>query len=60
MNTLRGRTPKKKSIYCSFDSYESLHTHVKPKMKWGNRYEPFSIFIIENELFTENIKKGPR
>ena len=29
-------------------------------MKWGNRRELFSIFFIENELFTGNIKKGVR
>ena len=26
-------------------------------MEWGNRHEIFSIFFIENELFTENMKK---
>ena len=30
-------------------------------MKWGNHHELFfSIFSIENELFTENVKKGVR
>ena len=29
-------------------------------MKWGNCHELFSIFFIENELFTENVKKGVR
>ena len=27
-------------------------------MKWVNRHELFSIFFIENELLTENVKKG--
>ena len=27
-------------------------------MEWGNRHDFFSIFFIENELFTENVKKG--
>ena len=29
-------------------------------MKGGNRQEHFSIIFIENELFTENVKKGVR
>ena len=27
-------------------------------MNWGNRHELFSIFFIENELFTENVTEG--
>ena len=49
--------PKKKNLYYSFDRYENLHTYVKSKIKWGNCSELFSIFFIENELFTENVKK---
>ena len=37
-----------------------MHTHVKSKIKWGNCYELFSIFLIENEVFTENVKKWVR
>ena len=33
---------------------------MKSKIKWGNRHELFSIFFMENELFTENVKKGVR
>ena len=29
-------------------------------MKWGKRHEFFSIFFIENELSTENVKNGVR
>ena len=43
-----------------FDCDENLHTRLKSKIKWGNRHEPFSIFLIEKELFTENVKKGVR
>ena len=36
-------------------------THIwKLKIKWGNGYELFSIFFVENGLFTENVKKGVR
>ena len=51
----RDRSPKK---YYSFDCDENLQTHVKSKIKWGNRHVLFSILFMENELFTENIKKG--
>ena len=50
--------PPKKNLYYSFDRDENLHTYVKSKIKWGNCPELFSIFFIENELFTENVKKG--
>ena len=49
---------KRKKFYYSIDSDENLHTYVKLKTKWGNCHELFSIFFIENELFTENVKKG--
>ena len=52
--------PKKKNLCYLFDCDENLHTYVKSKIKWGNRHELFSIFSIENELFTENVKKGVR
>ena len=48
---------KNKNLYYSFDSDENLHTNVKSKIKWGNSHEFFSIFFIEKELFTENVKK---
>ena len=31
-----------------------------PTVGWGNCRELFSIFFIENVLFTENVKKGVR
>ena len=40
------------------DRDENLHTYVKSKIKWGNRQEIFSIFSLENEFSTENVKKG--
>ena len=49
-----------KNLYYSFDYDENLHTHVKSKIKWGNRHELFSTFFIENELFAVNLKKGVR
>ena len=51
---------EEKSLYSSFDSDENLYTNVKSKIKWGNWHELFSISLIENELFTENVKKGVR
>ena len=54
----KGTVPPKKKLYYSFDRDENLHTYVKSKIKWGNCLELFSIFFIENELFTENVKKG--
>ena len=55
------RTGKtKKNLYYSFDSDKNLHTYVKTKIKWGNGHELFSIFFIEDELFTENVRKGVR
>ena len=50
--------PNKKNLYYWFDRDETLHTYVKLKIKWGNCLELFSIFFIENELFTENLKNG--
>ena len=56
MNMLRGPfAQNKKNLYYSFDCDENLYTYVKSKMKWGNRHELYSIFVIENELFTENV-----
>ena len=60
---LRGSYTKNKikNLYYSFDCDENWHTYIKSKLKWGNRHELFfSIFFIENELFTQNIKKGVR
>ena len=57
---LSGPFAQKKNLYYSFDCDENWYTYVKSKMKWGNRHELFSIFFIENELFTENVKKGVR
>ena len=38
-----------------------MYTYVNSKIKWGNSDELFfSIFFIENELFTENVKNGVR
>ena len=51
---------EKKNLYYSFDCDGNLHTYVKSKIKWGNYLELFSIFFIENELFTENVKRGDR
>ena len=50
--------PIKKNLYYSFNFDENLHTYVKPKIKWGNHHALFSIFLIENELITENVKNG--
>ena len=44
----------------AFDYDENLHTYVKLKLEWGNRQGLFSIFFIENDLFTEIVKKGVR
>ena len=53
--------PKEKNLYYSFDCDENLYTYEKSKIKWANRQEIFlSIFFIENELFTDNLKKGVR
>ena len=52
----------KTNLYYSFDSDENLYTFVELKIK-SNRVTVmnfFSIFFIENELFTENVKKGVR
>ena len=50
---------KKKNLCYSFNGDENLQTHVKFKIKWGNHYELFfPIFFIENDLYTENVKKG--
>ena len=48
----------KKKLNYSLDSDENLHTYVKSNIKWGNRHKLFTIFFIENDLFTENVKKG--
>ena len=45
--------PEKFGIFTHF----FFTVYVKSKIKWGNCYELFSIFIIENELFIENVKK---
>ena len=37
---------------------KNLWTHVKSKNNWGNCRVLFLVFLIENELFTENGKKG--
>ena len=58
--SLRGPYAQKKNLYCSFDCDEKFCTYVKSKTKWRNRHELFSIFFIENWLFTENVKKGVR
>ena len=50
----------KKHLYYSFVCDENLHTYVKLKIKWGECHEFFLYFCIENELFTENVKKGVR
>ena len=50
--------PQKKKLNYSFDCEEILHIYVKSKFEWGNFHELFSIISIENQLFTENIKKG--
>ena len=47
----------KKNIYYWFVSDDNLHTYAKSKIKWGNNHI-FFIFFIENELFTENVKRG--
>ena len=52
METVR---PKK---YYFLDTDENLHTHEKAKIKCGNSYELFSLFFIENEIPTENVKRG--
>ena len=49
---------RKKNLYYSFDCNEYLYTYVKSKIKLGNRHELFSISFIENDLYTENVKKG--
>ena len=49
---------RKKYLYYLVDRDETLHTYVKSKIKWGKFPELFSIFVIENELFRENAKKG--
>ena len=54
------RTGRNKKKYYSSVSHENLHTYVKLKIKWGDRHELYSIFFIENVLFTENVKKGVR
>ena len=57
---LKGTVPhNKKNLYYSFDCDENLHTYVNLK-KWGNCHKLISIFFTENELFTENVKKGVR
>ena len=57
---LGDRTPKKKNLYYSFDCDGNLHMYVKLKLRWVNFHDFFSIFFIENVLFTENVKKGVR
>ena len=61
-NDLRGPyAQNEKNFIIRYDCVENLHTYVKPKIKWGNFHELFSIFFIENELLIENVKKwGPR
>ena len=54
---MHDRTPQK-NLYESFDWDENLHTYVKSKIKWNNRHKLFFILLIENELFTENVRKG--
>ena len=50
----------KKNLYYSFDCDENLHIYAKSKINWGNCLELFSISFIENEMFTESVKKeGP-
>ena len=56
--SFKGTTQAKKFFYYSFDSDGNFHAYVKSKIKWGNRHEVFSIFFIENQLFTENVRKG--
>ena len=56
---LRGPSAQNnKNLYYSFHRDENLHIYVKSKIKWGYHHELSSIFSIENELFTENLKKG--
>ena len=56
---LRDRTPKtRKKVFFIRSIVMKICTHVKPKINWGNCPEIFSIFFIENELFTENLKEG--
>ena len=58
---LRGPYRQKyKDLYYSLNYDESLYKLVRSKIKWGNRQEIFSIYFIENELFTEVVKKGNR
>ena len=47
--------PNNKNLYYSLDRDDNLPRYVKSKIKWGNCHELFSIFFIENELFTENL-----
>ena len=54
---LREPFAHRKNLCYSFSCDENLHTHVKSKIKWGNLHEFFSIFLIENELFTGNVRK---
>ena len=42
---------KNKNLCYSFDRDENFHTFVKLKIQCGS-------FSIENELFTENVRKG--
>ena len=51
---------KSNTIHDSFNRDAKLHTYVKSKIKGGNRHELFSIFPIENQLFTENSKNKVR
>ena len=59
LHTLRGTVQAEQNhLNYSFDSDETLRTYVKSRIKLGNFHEIFSIFFTENELFTENVKKG--
>ena len=61
VTNLEDRTPRIKiNLYYSLDCDENLQTHVNSKIKWANRYELFSIFFIETELFTKNVNRGVR
>ena len=54
---VKGPYRQKKSLL--FIRFWREFAHVcKIEIKMGNRHENFSIFVIENEWFTENVEKG--
>ena len=54
------REPYPKKLHYSFDCDENLNIYVKLKLKRGNCPDFFTTLFIENQLLTENVKKGVR